>query len=328
MSTVRLSDIVEPVNFTKYITANTMESTRLVQSGIATKNNVIEEQLRAGAHSFTVPFWRDLGNEEANITNDNPDDHSTPNKLNAGKQLVRKSFLHNSWSAMNLASEIAGSSAADRIKERITEYWNRQMQRRLIASLNGILADNLLNNDGDMVLDVSDGTGNASKFNAGTVIDACGTLGDEMSAIVAVAVHSDVYRTALKNDLIETIPDSKGGFIQTFRGLGVIVDDGLPVKDGAYTSVLFGQGAIGYGTAAPTHSDAIEVENIPSAGKGGGQQVLHSRLNVAIHPAGFSWKEAEVAGESPVIAELAKAENWTRVLERKAVQLAFLITRN
>ena len=68
----------------------------------------------------------------------------------------------------------------------------------------------------------------------------------------------------------------------------------------------------------------IVIENRPGAGNGGGQQILHTRANLAIHPAGFSFTDANVALESPSLAELALASNWTRVAERKNVPLAFL----
>ena len=64
-----------------------------------------------------------------------------------------------------------------------------------------------------------------------------------------------------------------------------------------------------------------------AAGRGGGQQILHSRVNAGVHPAGFSWQETTVADESPSLAELADADNWDRSVERKAVPLAFLVAR-
>lgn len=327
MATVRLSDIVEPAAFTGYTVKETMQKTALVKAGVAVRNNVIAEQLRAGSHSFTVPHWNDLADDEANIVNDDPATLSSPKKIGSGKQVTRKSYLHQSWSAMNLASEIAGDDALAKIQSRVVSYWDRQLQRRLVATLNGIMADNVANDAGDMILDISAETGAAGVFGAEAVIDATGTLGDAMGDLVAIAMHSDVYRRALKNDLIEFIPDSQGGSIATFRGLATVVDDGLPVDAGNYTSVLFGRGAIGYGTGEPVIADGTEVENLPSAGRGGGQQILHSRLNVGVHPAGFSWVETSVADESPSLAELALADNWSRVVERKAVPLAFLIAR-
>tara|TARA_R110000796_G_scaffold251570_1_gene383360 strand:+ start:7259 stop:8248 length:990 start_codon:yes stop_codon:yes gene_type:complete len=327
MAVTRLTDIIEPATFTGYTLQETMQKTALVRAGVAVRNNVIAEQLKAGSHSFTVPFWRDLEDDEANIVNDDPDTHSTPKKIGSGKQMVRKSYLHQSWSAMNLASEIAGDDALAKIQSRVVAYWDRQLQKRLVASLRGIMADNIANFAGDMVLDISAGTGAAGVFGAEAVIDATGTLGDSMSNLVSIAMHSDIYRRALKNDLIEFIPDSQGGTIATFRGLATVVDDGLPVTEGAYTCALFGAGAVGYGTAEPSIADGTEVENLPSAGRGGGQQILHSRANVGMHPAGFTWVETTVADESPSLAELALPANWSRVVERKAVPLAFLIAR-
>ena len=329
MAVTRLIDIVEPQVFADYILQNTMQKTALFRSGVAVNNAEIARQLKAGAHSFTVPYWHDLGDEEANIANDDPAVNSTPNKLGSGKQIVRKSFLHQSWSAMNLASEIAGDDALQRIQTRVTSYWDRQAQRRLIASLNGVLAGNVGNDAGDMVHDISAETGAAAVFSAEAVIDTAGTMGDAMDSLTGIAMHSDIYRQALKNDLIEFIPDSQGGQIATFRGLATIIDDGLPVDtvNGTYTSVLFGRGAVGYALAPPQIADGIEVENLPSAGRGAGQQILHSRINLAMHPAGFSWAEGTITDESPTIAELADASHWLRSVERKAVPMAFLVAK-
>lgn len=146
----------------------------------------------------------------------------------------------------------------------------------------------------------------------------------------ALAQSGVMQRNALMVDQLRagadsfSVPQSNGGIIQTFRGLGIVVDDGLPVATGVYTTALFGPCAIGYGLAAPRIAAGTEIENLPSAGRGGGQQILHSRINLAVHPLGFQWKEGSVAAESPSIAELALAANWARVIERKAVPLAFL----
>lgn len=328
MPITRLSDVVVPVEFTDYITQETMERTALVQSGAMLRNAAIDAQLQAGSQAFTIPFWNDLGNEEADVTNDDPEDFSTPQKVGAGSQLIRKAFLHQSWSAMNLASELAGSSAADRIRGRVRAYWERQLQRRMIASLNGILADNVANDSSDMVLDISALTGGAEFFSPEAVIDATAELGDALSNITGIAMHSDIYREALKADLIETIRNSDGSMFNTYRGLAVVMDDGLPVSGGNYTTVLFGRGAVGYGLAEPREAPGTEVENIPSAGNGGGQVVLHSRNNVALHPLGFTWVEGvDVEEGGPTLAQLAQAAHWNRVLERKAIPLAFLISK-
>ena len=331
MATTQLSDIIKPDVFTDYLVQNAMEKTALVQSGVLVPNAVINDQLTAGSDAFSVPFWRDLGNDEANVVNDDPASLASPKKIQTGKQFIRKAFLHQSWSAMNLASELAGSDALARIQDRAVAYWNRQLQRRLVATLSGVLADNAANDSDDMILDITAATANT--FSPEAVIDAAGTLGDSMDTVTGIAMHSDLYRQALKADLIEFIQPSAGSMrMPTYRGLAVIVDDGMPkVSDGAtgfkYTSVLFGAGAVGYGLTAPAIAEGTEVENIPGAGNGGGQQILHSRVNLAVHPAGFAWVEGTLAGDSPTIAELGAAAHWDRVVERKAVPMAFLVTK-
>lgn len=324
MATTQIADVIVPTVFTQYITENSTEKSALARSGAMARNAEIEQQLLAGADSFSIPFWKDLPDSEANITSDDPDVEATPTKLTTGKQIARKSFLHKSWSAANLASELSGSNALEHIQNRVADYWTRQMQRRLIASLNGILAQNITGNAGDMLLDISGASGDAAKFNAKSVIQACATLGDSMRDVVAIGMHSATYSAALQNDLIETLPDSQGGFFQTFRGLTVVVDDLMPVSTGTYTTVLFGPSSIAFGITAPRVAAGTEIENKPGAGNGAGVQILHSRNNVAVHPLGYRWLETAVVGESPTLAELATATNWQRVAERKHVPLAFL----
>ena len=321
----QISDVIVPEEFTKYLVQNTMVASALFQSGVLANNDVVLAQLAAGADMFNVPYWNDLSDDEADIVNDNPSDIAAAGTLNAVKQAVRKSFLHKGWSTMNLASELSGSDAMARVRERATAYWTRQGQKRLISMLMGIKAHNIANDGGDMIHDASTET-----IGATQVIDAAGTLGDAMGAFRAIAMHSDLYKSLLKQDLIEYIRDSDGSLVMTtYRGLAVTVDDGLVLdSNGVYTSVLFAAGAIGYGSAEPRIAAGTEIENLPGAGNGGGQQILHTRVNMAFAPLGYGWTEASVAKESPSIAELAIAENWKRTAaERKQVPIAFLLTK-
>ncbi|MFT3792086.1 MAG: hypothetical protein QM741_13650 [Rudaea sp.] len=351
MSTVttRLSDVIVPIEFTSYVVANTAERTDFSTSGVMVPNDVITQQLGVGAESFTVPVWLDLGNTEANISNDDPDALAVPLKLSTVKQVVRKSFLNQAWSDAQLASELAGSSALARIQDRTAAYWARQLQRRLIASLNGVLGANVSYDAGDMVVDIhaatNAGVTASTKFNASSFIDTAATLGDALNDLVAVAVHSKVYSDMLKADLIQFLPNSQGQPIRTYRGLAVVVDDGLPYTPAAgstsgaaaqkFTSVLFGRGAFGYGLTSPAQALGTEIFRNPGAGNGAGVETLYSRVNLSVHPVGHSWIEtiaaplsgesASLAGISPTLAELAEAERWDRVLERKAIPIAFLI---
>ena len=111
MAQVQITDVVVPAEFTAYQVENSMVSTALFQSASLLPNGEMLSQLQAGAQSFTVPFWSDIPDVEADITTDVLATLSTPQKITAAAMVVRKSFLHASWCEMSLASELSGSEA-------------------------------------------------------------------------------------------------------------------------------------------------------------------------------------------------------------------------
>ena len=322
--TTQLADVVIPQEFTAYTVQNSVVSTALAQSGILVQNGEIAAQLHAGADSFTAPYWNDLPDVEADIVTDDPTVNSVPQKLTSGKQIVRKSFLHQSWSSMALASELAGSNPLQVLQNRVVNYWDRQVEMRLVATLNGILQSNVANNSSDMVYDVTAAT--TPTFSATAVINAAVTLGDRLDDFKAIAMHSAIYKQALINDEIQFLEPSQGLPIKTYRGMLAIVDDNLSPASGVYTTVLMGYGAIGYGLTAPRVAPGTEVFHWPQAGNGGSQDTLHSRVNLALHPLGYQWVENNLVTQSPAIADLSSGTHWTRVVQRKAVPLAFLLS--
>jgi hypothetical protein len=307
----------------------------------------MDENSGAGHDILNIPAWNDLsspadpGGVDPNVSTDNPADVSTPFNINAVNQLVRKSYLNNSWSAASFAGELAGSDPMRRIAERVNAYWDRTYEFRLVKSLIGILLSNVANNDSDMVVDISAATtGNpvtingaqytSPAFGRNAVIDAAYTIGDRMSDFHAIAMHSAVFREASKNNEIEFIRDSDNNILfATYAGLAVIQDDSLTMPTaGVYITVLFGGAAVGFAQGEPSTGYGIEVWRYPDQGNGGGVSTLYSRRNSIIHPLGFSFTSASVAGPSPVTTELALAANWTRqVPQRKQVPLCFLVTK-
>lgn len=243
-------------------------------------------------------------------------------------------YLNQGYSSADLSGEIAGSDPMQRVRNRFGRYWERQWQRRVIKMLNGILAGNVANNDGDMVNSIAteDGgnAGDSNVFSRKAFTGAAFTLGDMFESTSAIAVHSVVYKRMVDNDDVEFIPDSQGNLtIPTFLGRRVIVDDGMPVVAGStsgykYTSVLFGAGAIGYGEGQAKMP--VELSRVAEAGNGGGIETLWERKTWLVHPFGYRWTEDTVSGQSPTWANLENPANWVRVVDRKNVPIAFLVT--
>lgn len=335
MATVQLSDIIDVKVFQDLPSVNSPEKTAFFESGVVTRNSLLDGIATAAGKTAELPFWKDIDATVApNLSTDNPATLATPDKIVQGEQIARKAFLNKGLSAADLASELAmGSRAMDQIRARVDAYWLRQWQRRLIASCNGILADNVANNSGDMVINVAvEATASqtaTTKFNRDTFTDAVYTMGDAADALRAIAVHSAVMKQMVKNDDIVYVPDSQGRLtIPTYMGLRVIVDDGLPVVAGTtsgfkYTSVIFGEGAFGYGDGAPVVP--VEVQREANQGNGAGVETLWTRKTWILHPFGYQ-NTGTPASVSFSLAELAADAAWSRVVERKNVPISFLVT--
>ena len=335
MATVQLSDIIDVKVFQDLPSVNSPEKTAFFESGVVTRNSLLDGIATAAGKTAELPFWKDIDATVApNLSTDNPATLATPDKIVQGEQIARKAFLNKGLSAADLASELAmGSRAMDQIRARVDAYWLRQWQRRLIASCNGILADNVANNSGDMVINVAaEATASqtaTTKFNRDTFNDAVYTMGDAADALRAIAVHSAVMKQMVKNDDIVYVQDSQGRLtIPTYMGLRVIVDDGLPVVAGTtsgfkYTSVIFGEGAFGYGDGAPVVP--VEVQREANQGNGAGVETLWTRKTWILHPFGYQ-NTGTPASVSFSLAELAADAAWSRVVERKNVPISFLVT--
>lgn len=333
MATTRLSDIIDVVVFQDLPQVDGPEKTAFFDSGIVTRNALLDSLASGPGKLAELPFWNDLdGSVEVNYSNDNPASIATPQKIAQGEQIARKAFVNQGWQAADLASELAmGGTAMEAIRAKTDRYFARQWQRRLIAATNGLLADNVAANSGDMVVNVASqsiaGQSATTRFNRDAFTEAAFTMGDAKSGLTAIAVHSAVHKQMVKNDDIVYIPDSQGQLtIPTYMGLRVIVDDGMTVTAGTtdgfiYTSVLFGAGAFGYGVGSP--EVPVEIEREAAQGNGGGIETLWMRNTWILHPFGFQ-QTGTPAGESYTNAELAGAGAWSRVLDRKLIPMAFL----
>lgn len=334
MATTQLSDAFIPAVYRDYQTEDTAVLTAFAQSGVAVNDAGITAEAMKGGQIGTVPFWKDLGNTDPNLSTDDPGTSASPEKITSGQMKYRVAALNKGFSSADLTAELAGSNPMQRIAARYDAYWARAFQRRLISSVKGVIADNIASDSGDMVLDVSIADGDAAVaanlFGRSNFTGAAFTMGDMFDGVTAVAVHSVVYKRMVDNDDIDFIKDSTGTMsIPTYLGKRVIVDDGMPVVAGGtsgfvYTSALFGAGVIGYGNGKV--NVPVELEREAAQGNGGGVETLWERKSWIIQPFGYAWSDTSVAGVSPTLAECALAANWARVVERKNVPMAFLKT--
>ncbi|MEE8519340.1 MAG: hypothetical protein V3S98_09470 [Dehalococcoidia bacterium] len=334
-----VADVVVPEIFTPYVQQLTEEKARIIQSGIATRDAAVDELLGGGGLTFNVPSFRDLDNDADRVSTDTSvDDFSggtarpDPLKIQTSQEVAVRLSRNNSWSSADLASALAGSDPMEAIASRVAFYWTRRMQAAFIATINGIIKDNVANDSNDYENDVSGSSfiAGVTDFSAEAFLDAAVTMGDSMEDLTAVMVHSIVFNRMQKNNLIDFIPDARGEIlIPTFLGREVIVDDGLPVTGSVHDTWLFGVGSVRIGVGTP--KVPTELEREAGGGNGGGQEILYSRQEWAIHPVGHAYTGTSPIGgpgNSTGSNDLNNAGSWDRVFpERKQIKFARLVTR-
>lgn len=333
MATVQIADIYNPLTFARREQEAQIELNAFLASGILVQDPRVSDQASVGGNKGELPFFKPLGTPEPNYSNDNPSDQSTANKVSSAKMEWRLASQNQSWSTMDLAVDLALENPVEAITGRVGQYWATTNERRLIQSSLGILADNVANDSSDMVNNIAtDAAGAptaAELISADAIIDTEQTAGDHQGGFTAIAMHSVPYSRLRKQQLIEFVRDADNNtMFATYGGKRVIIDDSLPAVAGTnrvtYTTVLFGAGAWIWGNGRL--KTPSEMDRKPENGNGGGEELIYSRRSDIIHPLGFSFTSASVAGQSATLAELANAANWDRVWERKNVPLAFLQT--
>ena len=309
MAATKIANVIVPDVFNPYVVEKTAELSALFQSGIIRPDAALDTLARTGGTLLQMPFWTDLTGADEVLSDAAA---LTPQNIAASKDIARLHARGKAWGVNDLAKALSGDDPMAQIGNLVAEYWARRFQALLISTLTGAFASSSMSGN---VHDISAVTG-ADAFTGSTFIDAAHKLGDAESKLTAVMVHSLVFATMRKQNLIEFIPNSEGVYnIPTYLGKRVIVDDSMPVTSGVYTTYLFGEGAIGYGEGeapVPTETDRDSLA---------GEEYLINRRHFIMHPRGVKWNEASVAGEFPTNAECATAANWTRVYENKNIRI-------
>lgn len=344
-STTQLSDLVYGPEYTGYAIEQAIELNAFVQAGVAAEEPELNTLAAGQGGVYNMPFFKQLGNVQPNISNDDDSSNATRQKITTGAEKARLHYYNQVWSSADLNKALIATDPLTAIAQQTGHYWATWAQTMIIQSALGIMADNVANDNGDMVVNVTDVNGTdaaailARSLTATTLIDAAQTMGDHKNNIVAIGIHSAIHASLQKQGLLQGHHDLETGALmfETFMGKRVIVDDAMPVAtvsidDGGgaanrtvYTSILFGAGAfrLGYGTPKV----ATETQRNALGGNGGGIEDLIERRHPIVHPVGFQWTDASVAGHAATSAELATAANWNRVKQRKNIPLAFIRSR-
>ena len=312
-----IADVIVPEVFNPYVIERTAELSAFYQSGIIARNPELDRLASSGGKLINMPFWEDLTGDDE-VLSDNT--ALTVGKITASQDVAALLARGRAWSVNDLAKALSGDDPMAAIGDLVADYWARRFQVILIKTLEGIFSPGTTEHTPGMDTnkhDISTKTGDAAVIDAKTAVDAIYKLGDNADKLTGFAMHSATVAKLTKDDLIETIPPSEGKpAVRTFLGKPVVVDDGLPVEDGVYTTYIFGAGAFGWGEGGAP----VPVETARDALAG--DDILIHRRHFILHPRGVAFQnDPSIVGPTPSNDDLANPQNWKRVYEPKNVRI-------
>ena len=315
MAKTKISDLIIPELFAPYIINQTKELSALINSGIAQGNPLLDSLIEKGGKTINMPYMKPLSGSDEVLSDETS---LVPEKISAEKDVAPVLIRGKAWSSNELAGALAGSDPMSAAGSQIAKWWNVQEQKILIAILKGIFAQALKTSHCN---DISEEAGAAAIISANALLDTKQLLGDASSELKAIAMHSAVFTTLQKQNLVEYIPNSEGVVeFPIYMGYKVIVDDGIVPENGIYNTYLFGDGVFGRGDGEPDSLTPIEMSRDALAS----DDILVSRRALCLHPLGAAWTNPSITSATPKNSDLADGNNWFKVADDKAIGIAML----
>lgn len=334
MAYTRLTDVVPVKTFAAIVEGKIIENSKFRQSGIVVNDARVQAKV-AGTKGFetTLPFWNAPSGGEADTVSDDASVKSTPRKVTQGSQTARIMTRALPFAAMDIADYASDSAAIEYAASNFARLWVSDEELALIASLKGVLADNVANDASDMLFNKSITTGTiatANKMSGNLLIDARRQMGDLGSSLTFIVMHSDVVNNLRQLEGNAFVPASTTNIgFDTYFGYRIVETDNVGVDTTVasypvYTSYLCAPGIFGYGSQAV--DGALVSVRDELAGNGSGQETILSRRRYALHPLGMTNKTAPTNGISQANSELSAAATWDRVMLRKMIPLVAIKT--
>jgi len=310
-----VSDVIVPELFAAYVIEEPTVTNKFFTSGIVAPFTPLSPIGERG-QLVNMPFWQDLAGDAQVLDSATTLDVSA---IDTGKDvavLLGRALVYGST---DLAGDLAGSDPMAALQARYALKWNEEMNKEIVNIVTGSLGALALASVN--TLDISALSGTAAQADGDSMMDAQQQLGDMKSKLTAIGMHSEVENHLAKRGLIDYLQEQDGSpFIPFYQGKRVIVDDALaPESGGIYTTIFFGEGAIGYTEGTP--KVPVEVER--DALRNSGEEYLVSRRHFVLHPRGIKWSPGTgvPAKDSPSRAELADTGNWAQEYQAKNIRM-------
>lgn len=332
MATTRLENTVPVKSFTALVEAKLVENNKFRQSGVVGTDPRVTQKANTSGLEVSLREWKRPAGGAATTQSDNPTNRFVPAGVSQNAMIARMISRTLGFSAMDIADFVSDADAIAYATGEFARLRVADEESVVLDTLTGVLADNVANDSGDMLknLSITTGTiGDANKFGGAALIAGRQTMGDRGGDLKVLVMHSDVVNARRAAESNAFVPASKTDIgLETYMGIPIIETDNVG-KGGTgsfpiYTSYFCGLSLFAY-ASAPVERALVTVRD-ELAGYGSGEETILNRFRYLLPIIGYTNKEAPVNGVSQDRAELQAAATWDRVLDRKAIPLVAIKT--
>jgi hypothetical protein len=264
-----------------------------------------------------IPFVKGFEWSPANISNDS-DTIAAVNKMEKVQGSAVVTMLNQGWGESDISRIVtSGQDTIEFARNEYSGYFNKEIQARMLALLDGAIASNKANEGSDNVL-----VDKVNPFSYDLAVDTLGLCGDHGDTFNTVIMHSSTVRLIKKTDItaLTTVMDKDlGKEVMLYNGMKVIQNDNMTIVPDAVdgdrvTTIFIKDGAFVF---EPVNAQVpFEVERDASTGNGGGATNIWTRMGFLLNINGYSF-DGTVADVSPSIPELSDPTAQTRLVDAK-----------
>lgn len=332
MASFRLVDSVPVKQFTGLIESAMVENSAFRQSRVVGTDPSITAKAQKAGLDLTVRKWKAIPGGEAKSVSDDPARKFEPEKVGQNSLVARMISRVLGFAAMDIADFASDADAIQYAISQLTRLRLSDEETVILATLNGLMADNAAANAGDMQksLHITSGTiAAANLMGKDALLSGRKTMGDKGGDLKTLVMHSDVVNNLRAAEPNAFVPTSKTDIgLYNYMGWNIVETDNVG-KGGTtnfpiYTTYMVGDAFFAYASAPVEHA-LVQVRD-EFAGDGSGQESVLNRVRYLMTPYGYTNVAPPVNGVSQTNAELADAATWDRSEARKAVALAKITT--
>lgn len=252
-----LSDIIVPELFNPYVVKESMELSALYNCGVVQNDAEFDRLASQAAPTVKMPFFTDLSGESENITEGADLIASGIASKKDVAVIFRRAKM---WSATDLSAALAGRDPLQVITSLVGSFWARDMQKELIALLNGVFGSyNEAAGGTKAVYTITIGT----KGETGDKITVDGTTYTFAAATSASAktIAIGTTYTTQAGELKNLLAAQYGDLFTITQTGGVVTLTQDVAGDGAQPVVAVTQATGGSGIAATAATTTVGVPN-------------------------------------------------------------------